>query len=86
MLWVVNGGPGGSVAELDASAGQLVRVISGPAYGFGSPISVSSDGAHVWVANLIASSRGCSALTMVFETLMMIEPILSTTPVCQSSR
>lgn len=30
----------------------LVRALSGTAYGFDDPSSVSSDGTHVWVADL----------------------------------
>jgi hypothetical protein len=34
-----------------ARGGALVKVISGPSFGFEHPDAVSSDGTHVWVAN-----------------------------------
>jgi hypothetical protein len=53
-LFVVNGG--GSITELDTSTGALVRVISGPTYGFRSPDALVVAGADLFVANLEAGS------------------------------
>ena len=39
------------MTELDAATGALVQVLSGSSYGFNSPMRISSDGTHVWVAN-----------------------------------
>ena len=61
-VWVVNGGvrisssplaspSGQSVTELEADTGAVVRSIAGPATGLDQPSAISSDGAHVWVAN-----------------------------------
>jgi hypothetical protein len=60
-VWVTNVGGGnggvgfpigpGSVTELNASNGSLVRVVSGASYGFNGPWGIASDGTHVWVAN-----------------------------------
>ena len=44
----------GSVIELDASTRALVRVISGPAYHFSSPVgpvALAFSGDHLFVAN-----------------------------------
>ena len=49
-VWVANG-LGGSVTELSASTGGLVKVISGSRYEFDDPAAIASDGTHVWVAN-----------------------------------
>ena len=38
-------------AELDASTGSVLDVISGSAYNFDFPSGISSDGENVWVAN-----------------------------------
>jgi hypothetical protein len=48
-LWVANGG--GSVTELNADNGSLVRVLSARSYGFNYPDAIAVDGTHVWVAN-----------------------------------
>ena len=56
-VWVVNEEPSehvpnpGSVTELNAATGALVQVISGASYGFATPVGISCDGTHVWVAN-----------------------------------
>ena len=42
---------GGSVTELDAATGALVKVLKGRSYGFTRPVAITSNGAHVWVAN-----------------------------------
>ena len=41
----------GSVTELDASTGALVRVISGSAYQFNDPSAMVLDGRDLFVAN-----------------------------------
>jgi len=43
---------GGSITEVDASTGAIVRVISGPAYHFDQPKSVGVTGNDLFVANL----------------------------------
>src|SRR5215469_2760898 len=62
-VWVANRAGGtthqGSVTELDAATGALVRVIRGAQYGFNMPYAVSSDGTHVWAANF-ANGGGAS--------------------------
>ena len=56
-VWVANsadGSPPGStdsVTELNASTGDLVRVLSGPKYHLNRPQAIASDGRHVWVVN-----------------------------------
>jgi DNA-binding beta-propeller fold protein YncE len=55
-LWVANAGNGGSVTELVAASGALVKVIKGRPFGFSLPQSVSSDGTHVWIANHTGNS------------------------------
>lgn len=44
------------MTELSTATGALVKVIKGSSYGFDSPNAVSSDGTHVWVANLDGNS------------------------------
>lgn len=41
----------GSVTELNAADGSLVRILSGPRYAFDFPSAISVAGAHVWVAS-----------------------------------
>jgi hypothetical protein len=48
-LFVANAG--GSVTELSAANGALVRVISGSQYGFSSPVAVTVDGSTLLVLN-----------------------------------
>jgi len=48
-VWVANRGEGGAVgtvSEIEASSGTVIRTIH-----VGSPVGVSSDGTHVWVTN-----------------------------------
>jgi hypothetical protein len=42
---------GGSVTELSASTGSLVKIFSGAAYGFDEPSGFATAGGRVWVAN-----------------------------------
>ena len=53
-MWVANYNPPAPtttrVTELSASTGALVHVLSASSYD-STPDAVSSDGAHVWVAN-----------------------------------
>ena len=49
-VWVTSPG-GGSVTELDAATGALVRVLKGHRYRFNQSHAAASDGLHVWVVN-----------------------------------
>jgi hypothetical protein len=49
-LYVANS-DGGSVTELDIATGALVRVLSGPAYGFATPDALVVAGGELFVAN-----------------------------------
>ncbi len=40
-----------AVAEISASTGQVVKVISGARYKFASLRAIATDGTHVWIAN-----------------------------------
>jgi DNA-binding beta-propeller fold protein YncE len=53
----------GSVTELDAATGDLVRVLSGSRYKFNNPTGISSDGTHVWVVNADGSVTELDAAT-----------------------
>jgi hypothetical protein len=46
----------GTVTELDATAGRLVRVLSASKLRFFGPDAISSDGTHVWVTHESVSS------------------------------
>jgi hypothetical protein len=46
----------GSVTELNASTGQVVRIITAQNAPFDEPTSIAISGSHVWVANLDYSS------------------------------
>jgi hypothetical protein len=51
-LFVANGGVGGgSLTEVNASTGALVRAISGPAYKFSDATAMALAGGHLFVAN-----------------------------------
>ncbi len=50
-VWVLNENGAGSVTELDAMTGGLIRTISGPSYKFSNPTGIAADRNHVWVAN-----------------------------------
>ncbi len=82
-VWVANQG-GNSVTELSASTGALVRVDSGPRYGFDQvvsgigglivlpgPSAIASDGTHVWVAN----SNGNSVTELSSSTGALVRVI-----------
>jgi hypothetical protein len=45
------GGPGGSIVWINASTGQVIRVISSPSYRVGFPWSVAVAGNAVWIAD-----------------------------------
>jgi hypothetical protein len=50
---------GGSVTQIDASTGKIIRSIGSAADRFRGTIqSIESDGSHVWVVNGTASYRG----------------------------
>lgn len=42
----------GSVTELSASDGAVIRTLSGSKYQFNMPAGITADGTHVWVSNL----------------------------------
>jgi DNA-binding beta-propeller fold protein YncE len=42
----------GSVTELSASNGSVIRTLSGSKYQFNQPPGITADGTHVWVTNL----------------------------------
>jgi hypothetical protein len=49
---------GGSVTQIDAATGKIVRMIGTPAYHFFGHISaIDSDGTHVWVVNGTVGTR-----------------------------
>ena len=41
----------GSVTEISAVTGRLIRVISGSTFEFGTPMGIAVSGGHVWVTN-----------------------------------
>jgi hypothetical protein len=49
-LWVANTGDTGSLTELSARDGRLVRIVSGSRYAF-SPSAVTAEGGDIWVAD-----------------------------------
>jgi hypothetical protein len=51
-----NGRGVGSVTELNATTGQVVRIITSQTAPFNEPTSIAISGAHVWIANLVYSS------------------------------
>jgi carbonic anhydrase len=57
-LFVANnaGSGGGSVTELNASTGALVRVVSGSVYKFNHPCAMAVAGGDLFVANVAGNS------------------------------
>jgi DNA-binding beta-propeller fold protein YncE len=57
-VWVANDSEtnDGSVTELNAATGALVKVLSKSKDEFGFPDAIASDGTHVWVANGVGDS------------------------------
>jgi len=49
-IWVLSSGAGGTLTELRAATGSVVRVVSATAQ-LDSPTAIASDGVHLWVAN-----------------------------------
>src|SRR5579862_4176303 len=47
------GFPGSAGVVLASSHGSLIRVIQGVSYGFNSPLAISTQRGHVWVANCV---------------------------------
>jgi hypothetical protein len=60
-IWIAN--LGGSVTELNADNGSLVRTLSNSSYGFSSPEGIAVDGNHVWVTNLGGGANGNGSVT-----------------------
>jgi hypothetical protein len=60
-IWVAN--LGGSVTELNADNGSLVRTLSNSSYGFSSPEGIAVDGTHVWVTTLGGGANGNGSVT-----------------------
>ena len=52
---------GGSITEVDASTGAIVRVISGPGYHFDEPKSLGLGGGDLFVANYTPGSGPTSS-------------------------
>jgi hypothetical protein len=74
-VWVTtdpHSGPSAGVTELGASTGALLRVISGPSYGFAGATDVVSNGTDVWVAN----TRGNSITEFSASTGTLVRVIL----------
>ena len=65
-VWIVNEGVRGdrrgtgSITELNANSGALIRVIKVRAAHFDNPAAIAIGGRHVWVSNLETSSAGGS--------------------------
>jgi hypothetical protein len=61
----------GSLTEVRASTGALVRVLSGPQYGFDFPFAMALDGPDLFVANAgsqgVSSSSGTESIGSVTE-------------------
>ncbi len=51
-----NGRGVGSLTELNATTGRVIRVITAQTAPFDEPMSIALSGTHVWVANLVFSS------------------------------
>jgi hypothetical protein len=49
--WVANTGGGGSVTELNAATGHLVKRLSKSSYQFDFPCDIAAYRGRVWVAN-----------------------------------
>jgi hypothetical protein len=64
--------PNGSIRELDARSGALLRVISGPRYCFYLPWAMAADGTDIFVANV-----GGSAVTEVGANTGALVRVLS---------
>ena len=61
-MWITNGA--GSVTEVNASDGSLIRTLSGSHYGFDIPLAITFDGAHLWIANF-GLAPGAGSVTEV---------------------
>ena len=66
---------GDAVLVLDTVTGALVRTISGPAYGFVSPLMMHMDGADLFVTTVQGAGRG--AITEVNATTGALVRIIS---------
>jgi DNA-binding beta-propeller fold protein YncE len=53
-VWVVNAG--NTVAEISATTGKAIALLSSSAYVFSHPLAISADGTDVWVANSTGNS------------------------------
>jgi hypothetical protein len=74
-VWVAS--LGGSVTELNAGNGSLVRILSSSGYGFSSPEGIAADGTHVWVTNLGGGANGNGSVTEVNASNGSLVRILS---------
>ncbi len=52
-LWVANAG---TVSEIDASTGALIRVISGASYKFTDSVAIAARGSRVWTVSSFDNS------------------------------
>ena len=66
-IWVASSNDGdssgpavcGSVTELDADTGAVLRVLEGGRYGFDDPLAIVANGTNVWVANWRSPVYAC---------------------------
>jgi DNA-binding beta-propeller fold protein YncE len=71
------------------NTGGLVQVLPASSYGFSQPQAVSSDGTHVWVANIdsnsvaqLSTSTGALVQVMAASTYGSLGEVLVSDPVC----
>ncbi|HUD68966.1 MAG TPA: hypothetical protein VMQ40_01880 [Acidimicrobiales bacterium] len=50
-VWTANGGGNGTLTEFSASTGRVVRVVTAVKGRFGTPVAITSDGTHLWIAS-----------------------------------
>ncbi len=66
----------GTVTELDARTGGLVRVLAGPSYRFDFPGAIAAAGTHLWVANAYGAGETGSLTELNASTGTIMQTLI----------
>lgn len=70
-VWTANGGGAGTLTEFSAASGRVLRVVTAKRARLDTPVAITSDGTHLWVANQAASHVSeLNAATGAFDRIL----------------
>jgi len=90
-IWTANGGGKGTLTEISASTGRVLRVVAAGKGRLSTPVAITTDGTYLWVGNRAGNhlSELSAASGRFVRTLRIRDASLdavTSISVCQSSR